>query len=471
MTLLGGQVIFGTPVFGVTNPTISIGLSSLSPIDLTPDHFGSTSQIVSVTTDNYTGYTATLNNPNNSTDLINTTDNTLIIPTITLPANAQSITVSAFTSGYGISTDGTNYVPAPTSVSSILINSSNTAGTSSHTITFGAKPATNTPSGTYAKTFVVTAVVNNPQYSITYNANAGTDTVTGMPPNQSAVISNTGTATLSDSVPIRSGFDFLGWDTDSTATTPTYATGNTNTITLEPTQANVISLYAIWEQAGGPSTVIVVNPDGSTTSTTTDQYGNVSEQNVDVNNRVTSYTIDTTNSTSGGLAVLPGENIDTGVIAFDGHAFTIHIVFKTNLANENGNFVLTALQPNGNNYDGFSLYNYNSGYLRIATYFNRPRSSTTGLLTPNSYSTLSSSALTGERTFDVTINYNPTGYNGQPIITGSLVGGYSGRYIRGNNTVPSNLSNATFTIGGNGIDGQDDMNNLTILELTITKDY
>lgn len=247
MTLLGGQVIFGTPVFGVTAPTISIGLSSLSPIDLTPDHFGSTSQIVSVTTDNYTGYTATLNNPNNSTGLINATDNTLIIPTITLPADAQSITVSAFTSGYGISTDGTNYVPAPTSVSSILINSSNTAGTSSHTITFGAKPATNTPSGTYTKTFVVTAVVNNPQYSITYNANAGTDTVTGMPPNQSAAISNTGTATLSDNVPVRTDYNFLGWDADGTVTTPTYPTGVTNTITLEPTQANAISLYAIWE--------------------------------------------------------------------------------------------------------------------------------------------------------------------------------------------------------------------------------
>ena len=188
MTLLSGQIIFGTPVFGVTNPTISISLSTLAPIDLTPGHFGSSSQIVSVTTNNYTGYTATLNNSTNSTDLINTTDNTLIIPTITLSANTQSITASAFTSGYGISTDGINYVPAPTSDSSILINSSNTAGTGSHTITFGTKPATNTPSGTYTKTFVVTAVVNNPQYSITYNANAGTDTVTNMPTNQSAVV-------------------------------------------------------------------------------------------------------------------------------------------------------------------------------------------------------------------------------------------------------------------------------------------
>ncbi|MBR6505568.1 hypothetical protein IKT18_01870 [Candidatus Saccharibacteria bacterium] len=233
------------------------------------------------------------------------------------------------------------------------------------------------------------------------------------------------------------------------------------------TLSNGIVNYQFTQVTGG--TVIVVNPDGSQTITTTDQYGNVTVQEIDPNGRVVGYSIDTTNSTSGGLQVLPGNNIDTGVVAFDGNAFSIHIVFKTDLANENGKYVLTALQPNGNNYDGFALYNYNRGYLRIGSYFNRSRSSSTGLLTPNNYAALSSSALTGERTFDVTITYEPTGWNKKPIINASMVGGYQNKYIRGNNAVPNNLSNATITIGGNGIDGQDDMNSLTILEFEVIK--
>ncbi len=111
MALLGGQIVFGTPVFGATAPTISISLSTLSPLDVTPGHFDSVSQTISVTTNNYTGYTSTLTNPTNSTDLVHTSDNTLVIPTITLPSGTTSIVSSDFTSGYGISTDNTSFQP------------------------------------------------------------------------------------------------------------------------------------------------------------------------------------------------------------------------------------------------------------------------------------------------------------------------------------------------------------------------
>ncbi len=248
---------------------------------------------------------------------------------------------------------------------------------------------------------------------------------------------------------------------------PSIISGGTVASNYQDLTNGVVNYQFTEVQSGG--TVIVVNPDGSETITTTDQYGNVSVQDVDENGRVTGYSIDTTNSTSGGLEVLPGQNIDTGVIAFDGRAFTIHIVFKTDLSNENGKFVLTALQPNGNNYDGFALYDYNRGYLRVGVYKNRARSSSTGQLTPNYYLTLSSSALTGERTFDITITYDPTGWNKQPIINASMVGYNQNKYIRGKNTVPSNLNNATITIGGNGIDGQNDMGSLTIIQFEVIK--
>ena len=113
ITLLSGQIIFGTPVFGVTNPSITINLGTLSPLDLNPDSFGSTSQSVEVITNNYTGCTVELGNSVNNTALVNSVDSSLTIPTITLPSGFSSITSSQFTSGYGISTDGINYLPAP----------------------------------------------------------------------------------------------------------------------------------------------------------------------------------------------------------------------------------------------------------------------------------------------------------------------------------------------------------------------
>lgn len=251
LILFGGQMICSTPVFGVTSATISVTLGNLDSLNLVPGRFGSTSQSATITTDNYTGYTSVLSNPNNSTDLINTSDNTLTIPTITLPEGASSITSSIFTNGYGISADGTNYVPAFTSGTTMQIGSSNNTGTGTHTLTFGAKAAEETVVGSYAKTFVVVALANSSmQYSITYNANAGSDTVTNMPSNQAPTIVTDSAVTVSSDVPTRDYYTFLGWDTDPTATTPTYPTGTTNTIDLEPTQDNAISLYAIWGESG-----------------------------------------------------------------------------------------------------------------------------------------------------------------------------------------------------------------------------
>ena len=481
MTLIDGQIIFGTPVFGVTNASISINISSSLSLNLTPGVFGSTSQSISVTTDNYTGYTVRLINSTNATDLVNVNDNTLTIPTITLPQGSSSITANQFTNGYGFSTDGTNYLPAPNASSNIPLGNRSTAGTSSHSLYFGALPSITTASGTYTKDFVVTVLANNPQYSITYNANAGTDTVTNMPSDTSTTISPSGTATLANNTPSRNGYTFLGWDTNSSATTATYGPGDI--ITLEPTQSNAMILYAIWQSSSQGSgtwddpyidnTTTTYDPSNVPAGVTT-QYENISGLNADIkvtadaNGNITRFEFVNVDSTNGITIASNGNNtnFNTGVLAFTGDSFTVHIKFRTDLSqsNENGKFILTAIQKNGSNYDGFSLYNYNSGYPRLASYANRPRSSQTGLITPSTYVGLSSSRLTGERDFEVDITYNPS----TPSLVGSLVGALSNRTISGNN-VPTSLANATITIGGNGVDSNDNMRNLKIWEFSVTK--
>lgn len=335
MTLMGGQIIFGAPVFGVTNPTLTVNLTPPRELNLAPGHFSSTSGAVEIVTNNYTGYIVSLGNSDNATDLVNPDGNNLKIPTITLPEGSESITPSGFSHGYGISLNGVDYVPAPDSASSITLGSSSVAGTGNHDFYFGAEVESGTAVGAYTKTFVITAVVNNPQYSITYDANT-TDAVSGMPSDVDAEISDGGTATLSEDTPTRSRYNFLGWDEDDSVTSdPTYAPGDT--ITLEPTQANSYTLYAIWESRGGSSNPSISGGDGTSSdpyidddgkydpSTILGDDGYYSFPNVDGKPEVVveggevvgfAYT-----DTSG--VDLTTDGLDTGVLAFNGSDFKI----------------------------------------------------------------------------------------------------------------------------------------------------
>ena len=74
-------------------------------------------------------------------------------------------------------------------------------------------------------------------YRVYYNANGGS----GAPSSQ---IKTYGvTLTLSSTIPTRSGYDFLGWSTSSTATSATYSAGGSYTANAGTT------LYAVWEKA------------------------------------------------------------------------------------------------------------------------------------------------------------------------------------------------------------------------------
>lgn len=72
-------------------------------------------------------------------------------------------------------------------------------------------------------------------YSISYNANGGS----GAPSSQSVFA--TYSYNLSSTRPTRTGYTFLGWSTDSTATTATYQPGASVTI------SGNLALYAVWQ--------------------------------------------------------------------------------------------------------------------------------------------------------------------------------------------------------------------------------
>lgn len=85
-------------------------------------------------------------------------------------------------------------------------------------------------------------------YTLTYNANAGSDTVNNMPTNGSAQthdLSHTFTVNTT-TTPVRDGYEFLGWANTANASAPDYtSTSNTVTVTKESPSKVV---YAVWER-------------------------------------------------------------------------------------------------------------------------------------------------------------------------------------------------------------------------------
>ena len=99
-------------------------------------------------------------------------------------------------------------------------------------------------------------VASAADYTVTYNANAPAGTVTGLPDPQTKQTDIP--LTLSTDVPVRTGWDFMGWST-SPAGPAAFAPGGTYSI-----NATVI-LYAIWEPNTFPVAYSANAPVGSVT--------------------------------------------------------------------------------------------------------------------------------------------------------------------------------------------------------------
>ena len=87
-----------------------------------------------------------------------------------------------------------------------------------------------------SKNYSIVARFNSIVYTITYNANGGS----GAPSQQTK--SHGYDITLSSTIPTKSGYEFLGWSTSSTATTATYSSGQRFSVNANTT------LYAVWKK-------------------------------------------------------------------------------------------------------------------------------------------------------------------------------------------------------------------------------
>ena len=93
-------------------------------------------------------------------------------------------------------------------------------------------------------TLTITTTENDYSYTLAYSANGGS----GAPSSQTGsntLLSPSYTFTISSTVPTRSGYNFLGWSTSSSATTADYQPGDSITVTSDGTT----TLYAVWKIA------------------------------------------------------------------------------------------------------------------------------------------------------------------------------------------------------------------------------
>ena len=308
-------------------PDLTLAVSGTGRLEMTTEAglFTTVDETVSVTTSNFTGYELTLETAGATTNLVHTTNSQLTIPTIDL-GGAASVTTANFPNGYGYSLDATNYKAAPTVNSGgdvLRTTSAANATADTLTLTFGAKVPEGQPSGSYQNDFLLTAVAKEVNYQVTYEPNAGEDTVLDMPSPSTQTGSISGlTLYLDTAIPRRSGYDFLGWDTSSSATEP--EVGRTDlTYDLDPETANTITFYAIWAENVCPAGRICYvgnGDDGTGTMPEQTANSNASVSLIPSNFSRSGYGFAGWNTEVDGSGNMygPGEMITTGDLSLGG---------------------------------------------------------------------------------------------------------------------------------------------------------
>ncbi|MBO7699444.1 hypothetical protein J6S39_02030, partial [Candidatus Saccharibacteria bacterium] len=220
-------------------------------------------------------------------DLVNQTNTSYAIPTVAAAVSKTDLSTAApgttNANKWAYSLDDATYSPVPVNSAPTQIGSHDTptAGTKTP-VYIGMNVNVEKPSGVYKNQLTFSAVGNpiTTDYSL-YFLPGTTETVTGLPPTQTAsVVAASHTFTIPSPAPTRSGYNVTGYS-DGVAT---YQPGGTITVNGDIDYTGSATLTALWELAsytvtisntntssGSPS--ISVPYGGSTTVTVTPSSG------------------------------------------------------------------------------------------------------------------------------------------------------------------------------------------------------
>jgi len=394
-----------------------------------------------------TGATYSYSNPPNLV-LSNLTSNVVV-------SNAYPVTYVSFTG----STSG---LPSAIAVTGGTITFNNTSGI----------PASVTVTG-------ATADYNNPPNLVLSNI-TGSVTITATFNGNVEVIDNgDGTTTTNTSV-VAENPDGSTTTTINSVTTDSQGnvTSTSETETTENTNGTVVSTTTNYDAQGNPTS-------GSTSNT--DTHGNTNTQEVEYTSNgdsyVSGYTIDTSGNSSGGEVVA---SLDTGMIVFDGKGFEMTLVFKCNLSQNVGNNIFGAIQSVNNKYAGFNLAIPSSAKVNMYAGKNSSLYSSgaigSNIHSNGQYWSISSANNSKVTEYTLTMTYLPKNYGtntntkyGYVSVSLTPVQTSGSNYYQQNPfekvsaNIPEDLENATFTLGGNGINSNYDMTGFEVISFEVHK--
>ena len=237
------------------SPTVGISLpNSIRFNDVTPTEEGATTTAttnLTVTTANSDGYHLYLYPSDGNTSLKSSNPaNTSTIDAIN--NGGVGLTLSSLepnTWGYNLGTSApdtnTTYIGMPAD-STTPIQSKDTSSTGAandpYTLSFGAKVDSTLPSGEYSTTLTLSVVAEPRIVTITFDGN-GADGGSMLP--QKLTSGDTGN--LSPNAFVRTGYEFIGWNTMANGTGTSYPDGGSYTASSASGEVNV-TLYAQWKK-------------------------------------------------------------------------------------------------------------------------------------------------------------------------------------------------------------------------------
>lgn len=304
-----GELTFAEENTQGVNVDVPVVLSAYSTkptieLDASPNTFKSDTADIIAATNSEWGYSVTIGSSttNNALSHKTASDN---IPSL---GSSETGTSSNFPTGkWGLSIGNTGtFSMVPTSTAQGTLGTTEEPGSETYTIAVGAKPGSDAVSGTYSNILLISMIANAaPTYTVSYSCNGGTGSVSPQTKieNQDLTLSDGSTCS-------KSGFNLIGWDTNSSATTPTYEPSGTYSANAD------IALFAIWKSAA-PTTMQEMTPEycasmaASATMTLKDARDNNEytivklgspinacwmQENLRLGNSTDTYDLDSTNS-------------------------------------------------------------------------------------------------------------------------------------------------------------------------------
>ncbi len=243
---------------------------------------------LTVTTNNYTGYTLNIQAESNDADATKLVNGEYKFNSISAVSTSDDFNAG----NWGIkpskvnSVENLNFIPAPTYEGTVIeeTNAAN-AVANSYTIALGAKADYSLPAGKYSNTFMIVAVGNPVGYAINYDA--GTEeTVNNMPDDESGELSEND-VTVSALIPTRTGYIFVDWCNGSI--TNTNGVDSCDDVVYHPGDVfdtsmiiqNVLNLTAMWSL---DTYTISYNLDGGSVATANPATYNYETNSFTLNN-------------------------------------------------------------------------------------------------------------------------------------------------------------------------------------------